>query len=227
MVASADRPGTSSFYAFDPAVRRSVPRNAARRVLAPRSTVAAARASFAQPSRCGHRFHVRGLYDARRRSGRDGHARRRKRAHRVRPLPAARQSSRVCFRALHAVSQQSRFRPIVCGWAIRGSSRTCMTVIPNPCPRCKPIGGYRREGGRKRLLAVGNLRAEKGHSVLVEAFSRIAASSSRLGHADRRRGSAQGRPGAGDRKPGPERPGGISATSSLTSRPNMPRRTCS
>ncbi len=49
-----------------------------------------------------------------------------------------------------------------------------MTVIPNPLA----IAGIDRslpdQGRRKRLLAVGNLRAEKGHSVLIEAFARIA-----------------------------------------------------
>jgi glycosyltransferase involved in cell wall biosynthesis len=51
-----------------------------------------------------------------------------------------------------------------------------MTVMPNPLAIA---GSERRQssrGGRKRLLAVGNLRAEKGHSVLIEAFARIAGS---------------------------------------------------
>jgi glycosyltransferase involved in cell wall biosynthesis len=48
-----------------------------------------------------------------------------------------------------------------------------MTVIPNPLPK---VGTGRREAKdkRKRLLAVGNLREEKGHLVLLDAFSRIA-----------------------------------------------------
>ena len=50
-----------------------------------------------------------------------------------------------------------------------------MTVIPNPLPKIISDRRDRRANGvRKRLLAVGNLRDEKGHSVLIEAFSRIA-----------------------------------------------------
>ena len=49
-----------------------------------------------------------------------------------------------------------------------------MTAIPNPLA----IAGNGRDRpdhqGRKRLLAVGNLRPEKGHSVLIEAYARIA-----------------------------------------------------
>ena len=51
----------------------------------------------------------------------------------------------------------------------------CMSVIPNPLPKAGSDRRLRREGARKRLLAVGNLREEKGHSVLIDAFSRIAA----------------------------------------------------
>ena len=51
-----------------------------------------------------------------------------------------------------------------------------MIVVPNPLPKIASYGRHRRAGDeRKRLLAVGNLREEKGHPVLIEAFSRIAA----------------------------------------------------
>ena len=49
-----------------------------------------------------------------------------------------------------------------------------MTVIPNPLARGDSGRSPREQKSRKRLLAVGNLRAEKGHSVLIEAFARIA-----------------------------------------------------
>jgi glycosyltransferase involved in cell wall biosynthesis len=49
-----------------------------------------------------------------------------------------------------------------------------MTVIPNPVAIDR--GSKSRSSGRKRILAVGNLRPEKGHQILVEAFGRIASS---------------------------------------------------
>lgn len=49
-----------------------------------------------------------------------------------------------------------------------------MTVISNPLPKVSSDRRARGEGERKRLLAVGNLREEKGHSVLIDAFSKIA-----------------------------------------------------
>ena len=49
-----------------------------------------------------------------------------------------------------------------------------MTVIPNPLAIAGSDRAPSDRRSRKRLLAVGNLRAEKGHSVLIEAFARIA-----------------------------------------------------
>lgn len=49
-----------------------------------------------------------------------------------------------------------------------------MRVIPNPLTMEGGGRGRPDRGSRRRLLAVGNLRAEKGHSVLIEAFARIA-----------------------------------------------------
>ena len=51
-----------------------------------------------------------------------------------------------------------------------------MTVIPNPLASAGNGRSRTGHGSRNRLLAVGNLRAEKGHSVLIEAFARIAGS---------------------------------------------------
>ena len=49
-----------------------------------------------------------------------------------------------------------------------------MTVISNPLAIEGSGHGRADHGSRRRLLAVGNLRPEKGHSVLIKAFARIA-----------------------------------------------------
>jgi glycosyltransferase involved in cell wall biosynthesis len=46
-----------------------------------------------------------------------------------------------------------------------------MTVIPNPVAIGE--GTKSRSSSRRRILAVGNLRPEKGHELLVEAFGKI------------------------------------------------------
>lgn len=53
------------------------------------------------------------------------------------------------------------------------SIRRRMTVIPNSVSLDQATS--RPEGERRRLLAVGNLRSEKGHAILIEAFRRVAA----------------------------------------------------
>lgn len=55
-----------------------------------------------------------------------------------------------------------------------GALRRHMTVVPNPVEievrrRADVVGG-----GRKTLLAVGRLEAQKDHAVLIEAFARLA-----------------------------------------------------
>ena len=175
VVASADRLGTSSFYAFDPAVwrrclgtrpgaswhpaallrlrgelLRNPPDVAVGFMFAGYTTLAAAAAGTGMPLIASEHT----TFD---------HYRLRAIQSRLLPRAAGR------FAAITIPSDRVRL----------GYPRLVadlMTVIPNPLPKVQTDRGYRREGGHKRLLAVGNLRAEKGHLVLVDAFSRIAAS---------------------------------------------------
>jgi glycosyltransferase involved in cell wall biosynthesis len=172
VVASADRSGTPSFYAFDPAVRwaclgekpgapwhpaalsrlraelvRSRPDVAIGFMFAGYATLAAAATGTGVPIVASEHT----AFD---------HYR--QRALQSRLL----QSATRRFSAITIPSERVRS-----GYPAVVADR--MTVIPNPLPK---VGTGRREAKdkRKRLLAVGNLREEKGHLVLLDAFSRIA-----------------------------------------------------
>ena len=174
VVASADRPGTPSFYAFDPAVRqaclgerpgaswhpaalwrlrrelvRSRPEIAVGFMFAGYATLAAAATGTGVPVIASEHT----AFD---------HYRQRTVQSRLLRSTAHR------FAAITIPSERVRL-----GYPQVVSDR--MTVMPNPLPRMtSDRPGRNSGGGRKRLLAVGNLREEKGHSVLIEAFSRIA-----------------------------------------------------
>jgi glycosyltransferase involved in cell wall biosynthesis len=174
VVATADRPGTPSFYAFDPApriaclgkrsgaswhpmalsrLRRELGLNrpdvAIGFMFAGYATLAAAAAGTGVPVVASEHT----AFD---------HYRRRGLQSRLLRGTARR------FAAFTIPSERVRL-----GYPKLVADR--MTVIPNPLPKAGIDRRARREGGRKRLLAVGNLREEKGHSVLIDAFSRIAA----------------------------------------------------
>jgi glycosyltransferase involved in cell wall biosynthesis len=173
VVASADLPGTASFYTFDIAVRRAylgerpgaswhpTALSRLRRVLVrhrPDAAIGFMFAGYATLAAAGTGTGV--------------------------PVVA---SEHTAFDHYRSRGIQSR---LLLGTARRFAAFTipsdrvrlgypkqvaeCMTVIPNPLPKAG-AERVRREGERKRLLAVGNLRKEKGHSVLIDAFSRIAA----------------------------------------------------
>lgn len=174
VVASADRPGTPSFYAFDAAVRRACvgekagaswhpaalarlrgelvrnrPHVAIGFMFAGYATLAAAAAGTGVPVVASEHT----AFDHYRRRGAQS-----------RLLPAMPRR----FSAFTIPSERVRlgYPPIV---------SDCMTVIPNPLPKVSSDRlDLPAKTERRRLLAVGNLREEKGHAVLIEAFSRIA-----------------------------------------------------
>ncbi|MDF3861509.1 glycosyltransferase family 4 protein [Achromobacter denitrificans] len=65
-------------------------------------------------------------------------------------------------------------------WLDRHMPGCRLAVIPNPVhfplPRAEPILTPITGDGRKRLLAVGRLHADKGFDLLIQAFSQLAAS---------------------------------------------------
>lgn len=173
VVVSADRPGTPSFYEFDPAVRRACvgekagaswhpaalarlrgelarnrPDVAIGFMFASYATLAAAAAGTGVPVVASEHT----AFDHYRRRGAQS-----------RLLPAMPRR----FSAFTIPSERVRL-----GYPTIVSD--CMTVIPNPLPKVSSDQPKSTKGERKRVLAVGNLREEKGHAVLIEAFSRIA-----------------------------------------------------
>ena len=175
VVASADRPGTPSFYAFDPAIRRaclgekpgaswhpmtlsrlrgelarSRPDVAVGFMFAGYATLVAAGTGTGVPIVASEHT----AFEHYRRRGVQSH---------LLPVAAAR------FSAFTIPSERVRL-----GYPQVIADR--MIVVPNPLPKVAPDEQNRcAKGERKRLLAVGNLREEKGHSVLIEAFARVAA----------------------------------------------------
>ena len=174
VVASADRPGTPSFYAFDPAVRpaclgeragaswhpaalarlrgelaRNRPDAAIGFMFAGYATLAAAAAGTGVSVVASEHT----AFD---------HYRRRRAQSRLLPAMPRR------FSAFTIPSERVRL-----GYPQIVADR--MTVIPNPLPKVSSDwSSLPNKGERKRVLAVGNLREEKGHAVLIQAFSRIA-----------------------------------------------------
>jgi glycosyltransferase involved in cell wall biosynthesis len=175
VVASADRPGTESFYAFDPAVRRAClgekpgaswhpvalsrlrgelvrtrPDVAVGFMFAGYATLVAAGTGTGVPIVASEHT----AFEHYRRRGFQSH---------LLPVAAAR------FAAFTIPSARVRL-----GYPQVIADR--MIVVPNPLPKVAPDEQNRcAKGERKRLLAVGNLREEKGHSGLIEAFARVAA----------------------------------------------------
>jgi glycosyltransferase involved in cell wall biosynthesis len=174
IVASADRPGTPSFYEFDAAVRRAClgtrpgaswhptallrlraeimrdrPDVAIGFMFAGYATLTTAAAGTGVPVVASEHTAF------------DHYRHRSVQARLLRSIPR-------CFSAFTIPSDRVRL-----GYPPSVADR--MTVIPNPLPKMvSDRRPPRAHDKRRRLLAIGNLRDEKGHSVLIEAFSRIA-----------------------------------------------------
>ena len=215
VVASADRPGNSELLRVRSRCPASVPRRKSRRVLAPCGAgCGCARSSCAIRPDVAIGFMFAGYATlaaaaagtgvpvvASEHTAFDHYRRRGVQARLLRSIPRR-------FSAFTIPSERVRL-----GYPPSVADR--MTVIPNPLPKMvSDRRDPRANDERKRLLAVGNLREEKGHSVLIEAFSRIATDHPDWELRIVRGGSAQERPRAGDRNTGPEGTGRKSRESS-------------